>query len=201
MYIPAYAECRDPALLEELVGAHPFGVLVTAEGGLDANHYPFLFDAEAGALWTHLARANPQTAALRAGAPCLAVFSGPDSYVSPALYARRAGHVPTWNYAAVHAECVPELVEDDAGIEDVLRRTVARFDPEWDYALDGDFAARLRAAIVGVKLTVRSLRGKFKLSQNRDPEDRAAVLRAFESRSDDDGRELARYMKRLAAPR
>jgi len=194
MYVPKYAERKDAAALHEFVAAHPFGTLITAAGGLEANHYPFLLDAEKGLLWTHLARANPQTSALRGGARCLAVFTGPHAYVSPATYVKKL-HVPTWNYTAVHARCEADLLEDDAAIEDVLRRTVARYDERWTYELPADFTASLRRAIVGVKLRIVSLEGKFKLSQNRDKEDYDSVLRSFEARADDNSRALAAYMR------
>ncbi len=199
MYLPKYAARRDRDALHDFIVAHPFGTLVTAAGGLDANHYPFLLDAPAGTLWTHVARANPQTAALRTGAPCLAVFTGPHAYVSPSLYAKTL-NVPTWNYTAVHARCEAELIEDDDAIEDILRRTVAQFDDRWRYDLPADFTARLRNAIVGVKLRVVALDGKFKLGQNRDAEDYASLLSAFESRTDDNSRALAAYMRKNPRP-
>jgi transcriptional regulator len=195
MYLPKYAESRDTAALHEFIVAHPFGALVTANGGLEANHYPFLLDAETGTLWTHLARTNPQMAALQGGAQCLAVFTGPHAYVSPSMYVKKL-HVPTWNYTAVHARCEATLVSDDAGVEDILRRTVARFDDRWKYDLPAEFTAQLRKAIVGVKLRVTALEGKFKLGQNRDAEDYASLLNAFESRSDDNSRALVAYMRK-----
>jgi transcriptional regulator len=197
MYIPKYAESKDPAALHEFIEAHSFGMLVTAAEGIVANQYPFLLDAAEGTLWTHLARANPQAAALRGGAPCLAVFTGPHAYVSPAAYVKKL-HVPTWNYTAVHVRCEAALVEEDAGIEDILRRTVARFDDRWKYELPADFTAQLRKAIVGVKLKIVGLEGKFKLSQNRDAEDYASVLKSFAARTDDNSRELTAYMRKTS---
>lgn len=200
MYIPKYAESKEPSVLHEFIDRHPFGMLVTSTGGLEGGHYPFLLDAEAGVLWTHLARANPQADALRGGARCLAVFAGPHAYVSPSMYVKKL-HVPTWNYTAVHARCEANLVEDDAAIEDILKRTVARFDDRWTYDLPADFTAQLRRAIVGVKLKIAALEGKFKLSQNRDREDYDSVLRAFEARTDDNSRELLGYMRRTSPHR
>jgi transcriptional regulator len=194
MYVPPYSAAQDPAFLHQFIEDHSFGALITAAGALTANHYPFLLDAAAGELWTHVARANPQAAALKDGAKCLAVFAGPHAYISPALYVKTM-HVPTWNYTAVHAECEASLVEDDAAIEDILRRTVARFDDKWKYELPPEFTAQLRRAIVGVRLKITKLEGKFKLSQNRDAEDYGSVLRAFEARTDDNSRELLGYMR------
>jgi transcriptional regulator len=195
VYVPKYAAAEDVRFQHEFIEAHSFGALVTAQDGITANHYPFLLDAAAGELWTHIARANPQAAALKGGAKCLAVFAGPHAYISPALYVKTL-HVPTWNYTAVHAECEASLVEDDAAIEDILRRTVARFDDKWKYELPPEFTAQLRRAIVGVRLKIVKLEGKFKLSQNRDAEDYASVTRAFEARADDNSRELLEYMRR-----
>jgi transcriptional regulator len=197
MYNLKYAEAKDPAVLHKFIEAHSFGLLVTAAGGLEANQYPFLLDAPGDSLWTHLARSNPQAAALQGGAPCLAVFTGPQAYVSPAMYVKKL-HVPTWNYTAVHARCEASLVEDDDAVEDILHRTVARFDDRWKYALPADFTADLRKDIVGVKLRIVGLEGKFKLSQNRDAQDYASVLAAFEARQDDNSRELAAYMSKTS---
>jgi transcriptional regulator len=195
MYIPKYAESKDAAFLHEFIEAHSFGALITAADGISANHYPFLLDAQDGVLWTHLARTNPQYGDLKKGGRCLAVFTGPHAYISPLLYAKTP-HVPTWNYTAVHAECEANLVEDDAAIEDILRRTVARFDDRWKYELPTEFTAQLRKAIVGVKLKITRLEGKFKLSQNRDRQDYESVLRAFEGRTGDNDKELLGYMRR-----
>jgi transcriptional regulator len=195
MYVPKYSEVPDPAAQREFIEAHPFGLLATSSGGLDVNQYPFLLDPDGKTLWTHIARTNPQAAALKDGAPCLAVFTGPHAYISPALYVKKL-HVPTWNYTAVHVRCDASLVEGDGAIEEILKRTVAKFDDRWKYDLPAEFTAQLRKAIVGVKLKVVAMEGKFKLSQNRDAEDYASVLKDFEARTDDNGRELAAYMRK-----
>lgn len=195
MYIPKYAGVRDNETLHEFIKKHSFGTLVTAAGGIAANHYPFLLDAKAGTLVTHLARTNPQYRAIQDGGRCLAIFQGPHAYVSPLMYVKKL-HVPTWNYTAVHAECEAGLIEDDGAIEDILRRTVAAYDAEWKYELPPEFTAQLRQAIVGVTLKIVKLEGKFKLSQNRDREDYESVLRAFGERTDDNSRALLSYMRK-----
>jgi transcriptional regulator len=205
MYLPAYATQTDRGFLFDFMEAHAFGTLTTfASGELGANHYPFLLeraDDGSATLVTHLARANPQWRALESGAPCLVVFQGPHAYISPAFYVTTP-QVPTWNYTAVHASGVAEVIQDPADIEDILVRTVERFEGErdepWRYEIPADFKAQLTRAIVGVRIRVRKLEGKFKLSQNRSAEDYAGVVRAMERFTDDNSRALLEYMRRTA---
>ena len=49
------------------------------------------------------------------------MFSGPHAYVSPTWY-RTPGTVPTWNYAAVHAYGMCELIEGTDAIEVIRQR-------------------------------------------------------------------------------
>ena len=126
MYTPsAFAE-HDPARLHDFIRRHGFATLVThGEGGLVASHLPLLLDADAGpqgVLLGHMARANPQWRSVAGQA--LAVFHGPHAYISPAWYGSH-GTVPTWNYVAVHAHGDVHLVEDEGGLLDILRRSVA----------------------------------------------------------------------------
>ena len=50
-------------------------------------------------------------------------------------------------------------------------------------------------AIVGIEMAIRSIEGKFKLSQNRAPQDRAAVVGQLESLATPTSLEMARLMK------
>lgn len=202
MYIPSYARLNDQELLWNFMEDHPFATLVTTtEKGAQASHFPFLLDRDPssrGILWTHVARANPQWREIEKTPKCLVIFQGPHAYISPSLYVQKL-NVPTWNYTAVHAECRAEIFDDAAGLEALLERTVLRFEKSnprpWQYDLPAEFRDRLVKGIVGVRLKITDLSGKFKLSQNRDPDDYAAVVRAFESRSDESGVELLRYMR------
>ena len=110
MYLPKHFAQTDIATLHALIGAHPLATLVThGPEGLDANHIPLHLDAGAGANGTlrgHIARANPLAGNAAVDGEILAIFQGPQSYISPSGYATKAEHgkvVPTWNYTAVHA--------------------------------------------------------------------------------------------------
>ena len=189
MYVPpAFAEDRA-AVLHGLIAAHPLALLVTG-GDLLANPVPMMLeaDADAGLLRAHLARANPQIAALRAaqaaGTEVLAVFQGPQAYISPGWYASKAEHgrvVPTWNYLMVQVRGVPRVIEDADWLHGQTSALTDRFetgmpDP-WAVtdAPDAFVAAHLRG-IVGVEIPVTRIAGKWKASQNRPAADRAGVI-------------------------
>ena len=129
---PPFREDRTE-ILHALIRSHPLGLLVTAgPGGLIANPVPFLVDAESGTqgrLRAHLAKPNPQVAALRGVASCLVVFQGPEHYVTPSWYAtkRETGKVvPTWNYVMVQVRGRPRIVEDAGWLRRLLDDLTAR---------------------------------------------------------------------------
>ncbi len=191
MYTPAHFASTDFDHARRLMQACPLALLLgpDAEGRNLASHLPLTLVKTAGADWLlegHMARANPQWAWL-AGLPTqgrevMAVFSGPSAYVSPSHY-DSALAVPTWNYAAVHVYGELELIADDAAAKDgLLKRLIAQHEPayaaQWR-GLPEDFQAKLLGAIVGFRLHIRRWEGKFKLSQNRSPAERARVREAL----------------------
>jgi len=188
---PAYAE-TDEALLRERMRAWSFATLVThGENGLNATHLPFLVDDEGGAhglLTTHLARGNPQYRDLKAGAAALVIFQGPHAFISPSWYVQRQTF-PTWNYTAIHAHGMPEVVEDTDAIHAVLRRTVATYDTplggDWTFeGVPADYTALRLRAIAAVRIPIARLEGKMKLNQDKSVADRLGVIAALERQGD-----------------
>jgi transcriptional regulator len=187
MYSPShFAETRTDTL-HALIEAHPLGTLVmhTADG-LVADHVPFEIGAPSaaapyGTLRAHVARANPLWR--QAGAGALVVFQGPSAYVSPSLYQEKPASgkvVPTWNYAVVQAHGVLRAIEDPAWLLALLERLTARHEAPraapWAVAdAPPEYIDSLLKAIVGIEIPLDRLDGKWKLSQNRPPADRAAV--------------------------
>jgi transcriptional regulator len=200
MYVPtAFAE-TDPVKLHAFIEAHSFGLLVSTHGGEPfATHLPFLLERDAGphgCLVGHMARANPQWHDLE-GREVLAVFSGPHAYVSPSWY-ESEGVVPTWNYVAVHAYGTLRLVEDVDGLTRILAAMVATYEGArpnpWPFDTGSDFFRRLVKMVVGFRITVSRLEGKWKLNQNHPEGRRKKVARALESSDDPDARAVARLM-------
>lgn len=204
MYTPAFNRITDRAVLLRAMQAYSFAILfgpqAEPEAALTATHLPLVVKDEGphGLLEGHFARANRHWQAL-AGRETLAVFSGPHSYVSPALYTDPLS-VPTWNYIAVHAYGALELVEDEAGKDALLTGLMEANEPafakQWQ-DLPGDFRRSMLAGIVGFRIPIARIEGKFKISQNRDPEERHRVQAAHAAGSADQ-QALAAWMARLS---
>jgi transcriptional regulator len=188
MYIPAAFAESDLAKLHDFIEGHSFGLLVSQLDGVPfATHLPFLLHRGAGPHGTlvgHVARANPHWRQL-AGQTALAVFSGPHAYVSPSWY-EADNVVPTWNYVAVHAYGRVQVVEDCAALLDIVQRSVAVYEAgsprPWTFDPSARFVDRLLGQIVGLRLAIDRLEGKWKMNQNHPAERREKVVRALRAR-------------------
>jgi transcriptional regulator len=192
MYLPPHFKQDDTALLHRAIGEARLATLVTlGSEGMEASHVPIQLDAGEGAFGAirgHIARANPQWRRVDAAVPALAMFLGPDAYVSPSWYAtkRETGKVvPTWNYLAVHAYGRIEFFEDPARLRDIVTTLTQRHEGRraqpWAVsdAPEDYIAAQLRG-IIGFRLAIDRLEGKWKLSQNRNAADRRGVIEGLE---------------------
>jgi transcriptional regulator len=197
MYLPAAFQEADRDKLFAFIEGHSFGLLVSTLGGeLFATHLPLLLDREGGCLLGHMARANPHWKELH-GQDVLVVFSGPHAYISPALY-EADQVVPTWNYVAVHAYGRCCLVEDPAAVEGILKMMVAAYEGAranpWPLDTTTDYFRKMVQAVVGFRVELRRLEGKWKLNQNHPPERREKVVATLAKSEDQDAREIARLM-------
>ncbi len=188
MYNPGHFRQEDPHELEELMKRHPLATLVTVSSkGICASHVPLLYvstGAGPGVLRGHMAKANPQWSEATPGMRALAIFQGPDHYITPNWYRSTTEHgkvVPTWNYAVVHAQGPLQAIQDrewlKQNVTDLTALHEAGFPNPWkiDSAPDG-FIDQMLTAIVGIEMAIESLEGKWKASQNRPEADRAGVI-------------------------
>ena len=205
MYLPRHFAQGDPGALQALMREHPLAVLVTTgPDGLTADHLPLEYDAQARALRGHVARANPlwQHAA---GQPVLAVFRGPQAYVSPSWYASKAEHhrvVPTWNYAVVHAHGTLRSVDEAPWLHALVSQLTARHESArpTPWAVEdapADYVQQMLRAIVGIEIAVDRLLGKWKLGQNRSSADRQGVVDGLEAEPAPSTSTLAHWMKNV----
>ena len=205
MYTPKFNQVSDRAILIEAMQTFSFAVLFGMQTTSDspssplATHLPVVVKDEGahGLLEGHFARANPHWKCLE-GQETLVVFNGPHSYVSPTHYAEPLS-VPTWNYIAVHAYGTLSLVEDDAGKDALLAGLIDAHEPAYGERwrqMPGGFRRSMLAGIVGFRIPIARIEGKFKISQNRPDVDRRSV-QAAHAKGDLDQRALAAWMERL----
>lgn len=202
MYVPAHFEETRSEVLQALMREHPLATLVTASAdGLVANHIPMEYDPEPapfGMLRGHVARANPACSVWREVAQAspageaLAIFHGPQAYISPAWYPVKQEHgkvVPTWNYAVVHVHGPLRIVEDRqrlcAIVELLTDRHEAGQPHPWQVAdAPSDYIEQMLNNIVGIEMPITKLVGKWKASQNRPAADRVGVISGLTEQSD-----------------
>jgi transcriptional regulator len=202
MYTPNFNKLSDRAILLEAMRTYSFAILFgpSAGGASTATHLPLLVrdEGEHGVVEGHFAKANTHWADL-AGRETLVVFPGPHSYVSPSLYVEPLS-VPTWNYIAIHARGTLKILEDDASKTRLVEDLIAVHEPayleKWGAMPEG-YRRTMLAGIVGFRMPIAHIEGKFKLSQNRAEAERRNVRDAQAAGSDDE-RELARWMDRLS---
>jgi transcriptional regulator len=201
MYIPEAFRVDHVEKLHALMQKHPFATLITQDGGMPfASHVPMLLRPSVGphgTLISHMARANPQWHHFASGQEALAIFHGPHAYISPSWYQTQPA-VPTWNYALVHARGVPRLLQDHSVIAAILRETVSTFEAPhprpWAGDLPSDYFDRMIQGVVAFEIPIRAIEGKFKLGQNRSPEDLRGVQEALARSTNREDQALAEFM-------
>lgn len=189
MYVPPAFRQDDLPTLHAMIAQVRLATLVTSgPEGLIATHLPLLLDPEdgpCGTLTGHFAKPNPHWRTAEAGGgSSLAIFQGPEAYISPSWYPSKQAEgkaVPTWNYVAIHAHGPLEVFHEADALLDVVSRLSNRFeagrpDP-WSVAdAPESYMAAMLKGIVGFRLRIERLEGKWKLSQNRSEADRAGVV-------------------------
>ena len=218
MYIPEAFREEDREAIAAMIRACPLATLVTQSAqGLVATPLPMIFAADEGdhgVLYGHIARANPQwKEPSNTGDPAddaLVLFQGPNAYITPTWYATKAETgkvVPTWNYTAVHAYGPVEYFDDPARLLDIVTkltdhheaaRPQPRPDPHpepWSVSdAPADYIQSQLRSIVGVRIPIRRLEAKKKLSQNQPLANRAGVQQGLAQSPSEQDRILAKII-------
>ena len=185
MFIPKQYEETDAQVLRAFMRRESFAMLVTARDGIPvATHIPLYLDTESdgsghGRLLGHMARANPQWRDFGGERQAMAMFWGPHAYISPNWYVSE-NLVPTWNYATVHAYGAPRVIKDADETIAVLRALTDTYESDatgnWSIDdMDEDVFTGMTKGIVAFEMPIERLQGKFKMSQNRKPQDSAGA--------------------------
>jgi len=203
MHIPKQFEEPRVDVMHELIRARPLATLVTlSSSGLNANHIPLHLSespAPFGTLQGHVSRANPILSDLEKNIEVLAVFHGPDAYITPSWYAtkKETGKVvPTWNYAVVHAYGHMRVVDDAswlrAQLEALTTHNEASFSEPWAVSdAPHEFTEKLIGNIVGFEIVITRLSGQWKVSQNQPRQNQASVTEGLKASGQQDSSAMA----------
>jgi transcriptional regulator len=190
VYLPAHFAVDDVGLLLDAIDAAGPAHLVTvnhhADGhrSIESSVIPLLLDRATNTLIGHLARPNRQWRDLDDAVDAIAIFSGPNAYISPSFYAtkRESGRVvPTWNYEVIHAVGRIVVHDDVDWVVDLVTRLTERHEAarEQPWSVTDTPAGYIEATargIVGIELQIARIEGKHKLSQNRNAADIDGVV-------------------------
>ena len=205
MYLPKHFSVDDQAVLAQLVREYPLATLVgNLNGQLEVNHLPLMLSADRKKLHGHIARMNPLMKIAQSPENTVtAIFNGPNAYITPAWYPskKESGKVvPTWNYAVVHAQGNIKLIEDAQWLRNHVAQMTDIHEPTYqsDWKLDDapeEYVQTMLKAIVGIEIDIQNLVGKFKLSQNRPPEDYTAVVDELDQSPQEILQAMRQYMR------
>jgi transcriptional regulator len=138
-------------------------------------------------LVAHIDASNPQVATLKNGKKATVIFKGPDCYISPSVYGSE--QLPTWNYIIVHIDgIIHEINETEAMKKTMIDMTafLEGDDPKFILKPDNDKMDRMVNYIRAFEIEITRWEGKFKLSQDKNPEDQhLAQLEMLEKSKED----------------
>jgi len=129
----------------------------------------------------------------------MAIFINEHAYISSSWYEKI--NVPTWNYIAVHVHGSATIIEGQSLI-DSLSDLVDQYENKRDNAfsidkMPQDMLHRDIKGIVGFKINIHKVEAQFKLSQNRNDQDHANIIKMLEQQDDHLAHWIAQDMKAM----
>lgn len=193
----------DPAEVKRLIRAHPWMTYVSpASTGLVSSHYATLLeetDDDSISLVSHFGR--PDEVAHELGRhEMLVIVQGPHGYISPNWYAE-GDFVPTWNHVTAHLHGTPEILSDEENFRilgDLVDHFEQRMPTPVSLDLDEEKARRIARGTVGLRIRVTRFDARAKLSQNKSPEVRSAIIGALSADGPYAHPTLAEEMRRFS---
>lgn len=209
MYLPPHFKEERLATLQEAIRNSRLASLITmTPAGMAASHVPLLYDpdpAPYGQLRGHVARANMQWRDSQTDVEALAIFTGPEAYISPAWYPSKKADgkvVPTWNYVAVHAYGRIEFFDDPDRLLAVVTGLTEshegkRRDPWAVTDAPPDYIRARLKGIVGFAMPIARIEGKWKMSQNQPMDNRQGAREGLEREGQAPEKDTAAIMAEL----
>jgi len=176
MYPPEYYLEHDREKIFRVIETCRLATIISrTEDDIIVTHLPLILDrqrGEFGFLVGHMDRNNPHARYLD-NANVFVIFHGPNAYISPNVY--ESSQLPTWNSISVHIKGVTRITESREAVRDSMVNMVSFLEKgEAPFVLDPDHQKMnsLLGYVVGFEIEILELIGRFKLSQNKNQEDK-----------------------------
>lgn len=202
MSLPRIFKNSHVSKLHQFIKQYSFATVISQGPHLRATHIPLLLFSDQGKFGTlvgHMGKHNDQWKDFDGKRSVLCIFQGPHAYISPTWY-KKGPEVPTWNYAMVHASGVPLIIHDKSELLKELNSLINTFEPALlnqtsEAYIPEDYKKSQLDFIVGFRIEIEEIIGKYKLGQTRSLEDQEGVYAGLSNHTKDaDAIALARFM-------
>ncbi len=210
MYVPSHFKSNNEEFFHSIISTYPFAtVIITQDNIPNIVHMPLLYDIENKCLKGHIAKAN-HINKIDFNIPyhCLAIFQGPDAYISPSWYQTKVDTgkvVPTWNYITIHIEGKINLIND----KNWILQNVSLLSDKHEQSIGSKWRVNdapksyidtLIRAVTGIEISIVSSKAQFKLSQNKNISDFNGVLNGLKSTGKEGDKQVAEWMEKVHKP-
>ncbi len=201
MYRMPYYQENDKQVLLDFMKKFPFATLIGADatGMPVATQIPFLFAEKDGQILLrgHIMKGTDHHKVWEGNNQVLCVFTGPHAYISASWYTNQQ-QASTWNYMTVQAKGSLQFLNQTALLQ-MLDELTSQFEnnaasPSLYQHLPEDYIQRLSKAIVAFEITISTLEGVFKLSQNKDQQSYQQIIEHLK-KGDADARAIGLEMQ------
>jgi len=201
MFIPNLHKNENIEEVKSFLNENSFGILISqVDGKVSGTHIPMELDKDENGedvLVGHIARANPQSKKLKNEEEILAIFNGPNSYISSSWYQKE--NVPTWNYVAVHVYGKVKIMEGEE-LLDALTKLVDKYEKNSKNPVSvKKMSSRTLEqvnGIVGFSIKINEIQAAYKLSQNREEKEYTNITNELEKIGDSNSIGIAEAMKK-----
>ena len=201
MFIPNLHKNKNIEEVKSFLNENSFGILISqVDGKVSGTHIPMELDKDENGedvLVGHIARANPQSKKLKNEEEILAIFNGPNSYISSSWYQKE--NVPTWNYVAVHVYGKVKIMEGEE-LLDALTKLVDKYEKNSKNPVSvKKMSSRTLEqvnGIVGFSIKINEIQAAYKLSQNREEKEYTNITNELEKIGDSNSIGIAEAMKK-----
>jgi len=196
MHQPKYFQLKETQQILDIIRNNSLATIVSvSSSGLVGNHIPMIVVERDDKyfLQGHVAKPNSIWKDYDNSIDILAIFNGPDAYISPNWYpSKHIDHkeVPTWNYVTVHVSGSMQFFQDKQWLLTHLNKLVDHNEKTqaipWKVAdAPEDYIDKMLNAIVGIEIEIKTLTGKSKMSQNHPEANRLGVIKGLKAQDKD----------------